>query len=78
METINKIPGISSQTPSGAFYVFAGIKGLIDQEYFGKKITDSDVLGELLLEHAKVAMSREPVLEHLSISGFPMPPQWLI
>lgn len=54
--TVNKIPGISCLKPVGAFYVFANIKGLIGKEFFGKKVTDSDVLAELLLEHAKVAV----------------------
>jgi aspartate aminotransferase len=56
VETINKIPGISCRKPNGAFYVFANISGLIGTEIGGRKVTDSDILAELLLEQAKVAV----------------------
>jgi aspartate aminotransferase len=56
VETINKIPGLHCRKPEGAFYVFVSMKELIGKEYCMKKITNADILAEILLEHAKVAV----------------------
>ncbi|HBF39140.1 MAG TPA: aspartate aminotransferase, partial [Firmicutes bacterium] len=56
VETVNQIPGLHCMKPDGAFYVFASMKGLIGKDFYGKKLTDSDGLAQLLLEHAKVAV----------------------
>ena len=47
---------MSCLKPNGAFYVFANISGLLGKVLAGKQVTDGDVLAELLLEHAKVAV----------------------
>lgn len=56
VETINRIPGIHAKKPSGAFYVFANIGGMIGKRFGDRVITDSDVFAELLLNQAKVAV----------------------
>ncbi|MCL6590325.1 MAG: pyridoxal phosphate-dependent aminotransferase [Firmicutes bacterium] len=53
---LNQMPGISCRKPEGAFYVFPNISGLIGKELGGKKITDSDIFAEALLEKGKVAV----------------------
>jgi aspartate aminotransferase len=53
---LNQIPGISCRKPEGAFYVFPNISGLIGKELGGKKIINSDIFAEALLEKGKVAV----------------------
>ena len=53
---LNSIPGISCQKPSGAFYVFPNISGLIGKKAGEKKITGSMSLANILLDEARVAV----------------------
>jgi aspartate aminotransferase len=51
-----KVPGISCQVPTGAFYVFANVAGWLGKRA-GTKLLASDVdVAEWLLEDAKVAL----------------------
>lgn len=55
IEGLSKIPGLSCQVPTGAFYVFANVGGWIGRSAAGKTLqSDSDV-AEWLLDEAKVA-----------------------
>ncbi|MEN3013538.1 MAG: pyridoxal phosphate-dependent aminotransferase [Endomicrobiia bacterium] len=56
VEEINKIPGLSTIKPQGAFYVWVNIKKLKGKNYNNTTITDSMKLTELLLTEAKVAV----------------------
>lgn len=54
---LRKVPGVSCQVPSGAFYVFANVAGWLGRRTPGGKLLASDVdVVEWLLEDAKVAL----------------------
>jgi aspartate aminotransferase len=53
---VNEIPGLSSNKPGGAFYVFVNLSGLIGKEVMGKKIMSGDDFADVLLEKANVAV----------------------
>jgi len=53
---INSIDGLSCQKPEGAFYVMMNIKGILNKEYYGRYITNSDEFADILLEKANVAL----------------------
>ncbi len=55
-QRLNSIDGISCMVPGGAFYVFPNVSGLFGRRINGKEIIDSQSLGEILLEEAKVAV----------------------
>jgi aspartate aminotransferase len=50
-----KLPGLTCQTPSGAFYVFANIAGWLGRSAAGKRLQSDIDVAEWLLEEAKVA-----------------------
>lgn len=56
VEKINCINGLSCIMPQGAFYVMMNISGVLNKEYFGKKISTSDEFCDIILEKAKVAL----------------------
>ncbi len=56
VEEINKIPGLSTIKPQGAFYVWVNISQLKGKKYKNEEITNSLKLAELLLTEAKVAV----------------------
>ncbi len=53
---LTEIPGIHCLEPEGAFYAFPSFKETIGRTLGGRKITDTLVLAEALLEHAQVAI----------------------
>ncbi len=54
---LNAAPGIDCQTPAGAFYVFAGVSGLIGKTSPGGTLIGSDTdLAMALIEEAGVAL----------------------
>ncbi len=55
-ERLNALPGFTTAKPGGAFYIFPNIAGLIGKTIGGVEITDGDVLCELFLEKAHVAL----------------------
>lgn len=57
VDGINGIPRLSCLKPQGAFYVMANISELIGRNCQGKKIENSDIFTELLLEQALVAVT---------------------
>jgi len=56
VERLQSMPGISCNTPKGAFYVFPSIKELMGKSYNGKKISGASDLASLLLDVSQVAI----------------------
>ncbi len=52
---LNAIPGIRTPTPTGAFYVYPDVSGLLGREWGGVTSTTSLELADLMLETAEVA-----------------------
>ncbi|KQX05409.1 MULTISPECIES: pyridoxal phosphate-dependent aminotransferase [unclassified Leifsonia] len=53
---LNKIPGMHTPTPEGAFYVYPDVSGLLGREWDGVTPTTSLELADLILEKAEVAV----------------------
>lgn len=56
VDLINKVDGVSSIKPDGAFYVMMNISGLFGKKYQDTVIWDADTLCELLLSEVKLAL----------------------
>lgn len=56
VERLQSMPGITCNTPRGAFYVFPNMKGLVSRSYKGRKISSASDLAEIVLDNAKVAV----------------------
>jgi aspartate/methionine/tyrosine aminotransferase len=52
---LNEIPGVVCPTPTGAFYVYPSVKGVLGKEIRGKRPQSSAELATLILEEAEVA-----------------------
>ena len=52
---LNKIPGIVTPTPQGAFYVYPDVTGLLGKTWDGVTPTTSLELADLILDKAEVA-----------------------
>ena len=52
---LNKIPGITTPTPQGAFYVYPDVRGLLGKTWGGVTPTTSLELADLILDQAEVA-----------------------
>ena len=52
---LNRIPGMVTPTPTGAFYVYPDVTGLLGREWRGSTPATSLELADLILEHAEVA-----------------------
>jgi aspartate aminotransferase len=55
VKLLNEIPGVSCPTPTGAFYVYPSVKGVLGKEIRGKRPKTSAELATLLLEEVEVA-----------------------
>jgi aspartate/methionine/tyrosine aminotransferase len=55
VKLLNEIPGVSCPTPSGAFYVYPSVKGVLGKEIRGKRPMTSAELATLILEEVEVA-----------------------
>ena len=55
VKLLNEIPGVSCPTPTGAFYVYPSVKGLLGKEIRGKRPNTSAELATLILEEVEVA-----------------------
>jgi aspartate/methionine/tyrosine aminotransferase len=53
---LNEVPGMTCPEPTGAFYVYPSVKGLLGKTIRGKTPTTSAELAELLLDEAGVAV----------------------
>ena len=57
MERLNRIPGFAVKVaPQGAFYLFPNVKALFGRTIRGRLIQNSDDLGTLILDEAKVGV----------------------
>jgi aspartate/methionine/tyrosine aminotransferase len=55
VKLLNEIPGVICPTPTGAFYVYPSVKGVLGKSIRGKTPTTSAELATLILEEAEVA-----------------------
>ena len=55
VKMLNEIPGVSCPTPTGAFYVYPSVKGVLGKEIRGKRPQTSAELATLILEEVEVA-----------------------
>jgi len=55
VKMLNEIPGVICPTPTGAFYVYPSVKGVLGKEIRGKRPQTSAELATLILEEAEVA-----------------------
>jgi len=53
---LNEIPGVTCPTPTGAFYVYPSVKGVLGKEIRGKRPTTSIELAALILDEIEVAV----------------------
>jgi len=53
---LNAIDGISCRMPTGAFYAFPNVRGVLGRKFNGRTMDDSSSLAEYLLEEAHVAL----------------------
>ena len=55
VKLLNEIPGVSCPNPTGAFYVYPSVKGVLGKEIRGKRPKTSADLATLILEEVEVA-----------------------
>ena len=53
---IEAVPNVSCVVPEGAFYLFPDVSGLLNKSVHGTRLDNVDVLAEMLLEHAHIAV----------------------
>jgi aspartate/methionine/tyrosine aminotransferase len=53
---LNDVPGVLCPLPSGAFYCYPSVKGVLGKQIAGQRPTTSGQLAELLLDEADVAV----------------------
>jgi aspartate/methionine/tyrosine aminotransferase len=56
VKLLNEIPGVQCPTPTGAFYVYPSVKGVLGKEIRGKRPTTSAELAALILDEVEVAV----------------------
>ena len=55
VDLLNKIPGVTCPTPTGAFYVYPSVKSVLGKEIRGKRPQTSAELATLILDEVEVA-----------------------
>ena len=55
VKMLNAIPGVECPTPTGAFYVYPSVKGVLGKEIRGKRPQTSAELATLILDEVEVA-----------------------
>ncbi|MEV0799899.1 pyridoxal phosphate-dependent aminotransferase [Kribbella sp. NPDC050281] len=53
---LNEIPGVECPEPTGAFYAYPSVKGVLGKEINGRTPTSSAELAEIILDEAEVAV----------------------
>jgi len=53
---LNEIPGVECPEPTGAFYAYPSVKGVLGKQIAGRTPTTSAELAELILDEAEVAV----------------------
>ena len=56
IERLNKMPGITCRMPTGAFYAFPNVSGLLSRRWKGQSIGSAAGLTTYLLEEAQIAV----------------------
>jgi len=56
VQMLNEIPGVECPEPTGAFYAYPSVKGVLGKEINGRVATTSTELAEIILEEAEVAV----------------------
>lgn len=56
IERLNKMPGITCRMPTGAFYAFPNVSGLLSRRWKGQSIGSAAGLATYLLEEAQIAV----------------------
>jgi aspartate aminotransferase len=56
VQMLNEIPGVECPEPTGAFYAYPSVKGVLGKEINGRTATTSTELAEIILEEAEVAV----------------------
>ena len=56
LKLIAQVKGVKCVTPTGAFYLFPDVSALLGKSYGGQRIESVDMLAEMLLEHAHIAV----------------------
>ncbi len=56
LRLLDQIPDLTCVIPTGAFYLFPNIGKLLGRTYAGQRIENVDMLAEMLLEHAHIAV----------------------
>jgi aspartate aminotransferase len=56
VERLNKVPGVSCRMPTGAFYAFPNVSGLLSRRHGGGTITSPADLAAYLLKEAQIAV----------------------
>ena len=55
VKMLNEITGVNCPTPTGAFYVYPSVKGILGKEIRGKRPNTSAELAALILDEVEVA-----------------------
>ena len=61
VDLLNKIPGVTCPTPTGAFYVYPSVKGVLGKEIRGKRPQTSAELATLILDEVEVEIDYSKV-----------------
>ncbi|ADB35175.1 aminotransferase class I and II [Kribbella flavida DSM 17836] len=56
VQMLNDIPGVECPEPTGAFYAYPSVKGVLGKEINGRTPTTSAELAEIILDEAEVAV----------------------
>jgi len=56
VQLLNEIPGVECPEPTGAFYAYPSVKGVLGKEINGRTPTTSAELAEIILDEAEVAV----------------------
>lgn len=56
LELLGSIPQLSCAIPAGAFYLFPDVSALLDKTFRGQQLETVDIIAELLLENAHIAV----------------------
>ncbi|HEU4947047.1 MAG TPA: pyridoxal phosphate-dependent aminotransferase [Kribbella sp.] len=56
VQMLNEIPGVECPEPTGAFYAYPAVKGVLGKEINGRTPTTSAELAEIILDEAEVAV----------------------
>ena len=56
VKMLNDIPGVFCPTPTGAFYAYPSVKGILGKEIRGKRPQTSAELAALILDEVEVAI----------------------